>query len=472
MRSRTLAAFAATLAVMGTAFTSPLTQAASACVPEEVGAAAGAPLTSANVDYVCTIPLDAPGNAGHIQTVDGETRLYVSSRKGISIYDVTEPAQAELLGHLPFQHWQNEDASVATDGSRMLIAADGGLPMPDVVATGLWVFDTSDPADIQLVGVHTDAPHTATCADEACDYIYASNGNIYDATAAIEPISLADGLAAANGGDPIAIEREGAFNLDRDGNRVGVHASQRDASGLVTTDSNPRLILDPREDPLNPVLITQFTRDQTRDPRLQHGNLRPAADDYEPRPDDYEPGSLDDDPMLPGEILVGSSETNLNSNCTDSGSVSTFDLRGFDQGITPTQIDVLHPLNAAPTDPTSPDPIANTAGCSAHWFDLDGELMAASWYDHGTRFLHIDLQTGAIEQLGWFQPRTGLATATFWGSDGYAFTVDNTRGIDVTRFHADAPVPSRSELDASWVGARALTVVAEQLRIYCQLGAS
>lgn len=467
-----LTVFVATLAMIGgLGFAAPsASELASACIPEEVGGVAGAPLTSTNVSYVCTIPLDAPGNAGHIQTVDGETRLYVSSRKGISIYDVTEPAHAELLGHLPFQHWQNEDASVADDGSRMIVAADGGFPFPDVVATGLWVFDTSDPASIELIGVHPDAPHTATCADPACHYLYASNGNIYDASNLDQAIPLADGLRAAQNGQAIGMEKKGIFARDAAGKRISLHASQRDASGLVITDSTPRLILDPREDPLNPVLVNQFGPGND-DPRLQHSNLRPDAGDYTPREDGYVPGSLGDDPMRPGEILVASSESNLNARCTNSGSISTFDLRGFDQGLTPTQLDVLHPVNAAATDPTSPDPQANVAGCSAHWFDMDGEIMAASWYDHGTRFLRIDLATGAIEQLGWFQPRNGLATATFWGSDGYAFTVDNTRGIDVTRFHAEGDVPTEAEFDASWLGVRATAPLAEQLRLYCQLGA-
>lgn len=441
------------------------------CVSAEPEGVGGAPVTSDNVSLVCTIPLDAPGNAGHIQTVDGRTSLYVSSRKGISIYDVTDPAATELLGHLPFPHWQNEDASVADDGSRMIVAVDGGLPLPDVVATGLWVFDTSDPSDIQLVGVHPDAPHTASCAEPTCAYLYASNGRIYDASGATTPIPLAEGIAAARHGEAIGIEHVGEFARDSSGEPVrSLHAVHRDASGLITTDSRPRLILDPREDPTRPQVIAEFLPDDARDPRLQHGNQRPAALDYEPRPAGYTPGSLDEDPMRPGELLVTTSESNVNPNCTNSGSIATWDLRGFDQGVTPRQIEVLHPVNGGV--PTSPDPMANAAGCSAHWFDLVDELMVASWYDHGTRFLRIHTETGAIEQLGWFQPRNGLATASFWGADGYAFTVDNTRGIDVLRFDADAPIPERAEFDESWLGfASPLAPVADRYRVWCQLGA-
>jgi len=443
---------------------------ASACVTGAVGGVAGSPLTSSNVDYVCTIPLDAPGNAGHIQTVDGQTRLYVSSRTGLSIYDVTDPAAAELLGHLPFQHWQNEDTSVADDGSRLLVAADGGFPLPDVVATGLYVFDTSDPTDIQLVGVHPDAPHTVTCAEATCTWLYASNGKIYDASGATASMTIVEGIAAARQGTAIGIEEVGTFALTAAGEPVSsLHASHRDASGLVITDSRPRLVLDPRDDPAHPVVVAEFLPDDSRDPRLQHGNQRPDADLHESRGNGYVPADLAEDPMRPGELLVTTSESNINPDCTNSGSIATWDLRGFDEGVTPTQLEVFHPVNGLPP---SPDPVVNGAGCSAHWFDMAGELMAASWYDHGTRFMHIDTATGAIEQLGWFQPRSGLATATFWGSDGYAFTVDNTRGIDVVRFNQAAPVPTVDAFNASWLGARATTTVANILRYACRLGAA
>ncbi|MFP5310608.1 MAG: hypothetical protein ACLGIR_13640 [Actinomycetes bacterium] len=439
------------------------------CLPDDVAATAGAPLTSDNVEYVCTIPLEAPGNAGNVTTVDGRTRLYVSSRTGIGIYDVTDPTAITLEGRLPFQHWQNEDTSVSTDGTRLVVAADGGPPFPDQVSRGLFVFDVSDPADITLVGVHPDAPHTASCADDGCTVLYASNGSIYDASGATAPIALQDGIVAARTGQARGIVKKGTFTAKLGGGTVAsLHAVQRDASGLITTDSNPRLILDPREDPLAPTIVAQFSPDP-RDPRLQHGNLRPDADAYTPRDPQAPVGPLADDPLRTGELLVTSSESNFNPNCNNAGSVATWDLRGFDQGRTPKLLEVFRPVNGLPP---SENPVANGPGCSAHWFDYEDGLLASAFYDHGTRFLDIDPETGRIAQVGWFQPRGGIATATFWGADGYAFTVDNARGIDVVRLDTEAPTPSADAFLASWLRpATAERAVATELQRWCVLGA-
>jgi hypothetical protein len=80
----------------------------------------------------------------------------------------------------------------------------------------------------------------------------------------------------------------------------------------------------------------------------------------------------------------------------------------------------------------------------AHWFDTHptyahGGLLAMGWYEHGTRFLNVDHDTGKISEKGWFLPLGGSTSAAYWITDEIVYAVDYQRGIDILRF-TDAPV--------------------------------
>lgn len=117
------------------------------------------------------------------------------------------------------------------------------------------------------------------------------------------------------------------------------------------------------------------------------------------------------------------------------------------------------------------DPAANALGCSGHWFTERAGLVAAGWYEHGTRFIDVDQQTGAITEVGYFQPVYGSASAAHWVTDDIVYVVDYARGIDILRFDRAAAAASDAELAASWalpvnpVAAR----LAERERLYCSL---
>ena len=71
---------------------------------------------SGNVTYVGTIPLDSPGVGGRMLKVGDQMRFYVTGLKGLTIYDVTNPALPSVLGVFPYYHAQNEDVDVSDDG--------------------------------------------------------------------------------------------------------------------------------------------------------------------------------------------------------------------------------------------------------------------------------------------------------------------------------------------------------------------
>jgi hypothetical protein len=404
---------------------------------------------SDNVTYVGTIPLDSPGVGGRMVKVGNQMRFYVTGVKGLTIYDVTDPSLPKPLGFFPYYHAQNEDVDVSDDGKRVVIGADGallvGLPGAKV---GIHIIDTTDPANPVLLGSIADSNHTATCADPKCEWIYGSNGVIYDAR------------------NPASIQRLARWKPTTG----SAHALNRDESGLMVSDSNPRYVLDPRVDPANPIVLTEGSRKSSKDDSLQHNNVRPNALDWVPR--DPEDPNFGDPNLRPGELLIGNSESNLNSNCGSlPGGLSTWSMTNFDKGQPMQQ---LHSFLPKVGDYSDGSPPGNALGCSGHWFTYRNGIVAAAWYEHGLRFFKINEQTGAISQVGFFNPVATEAGAAHWVADAagneYVYTVDYARGIDIVKFCRTCPVPTAAESKASWaISAGRVGALSGLERFACQL---
>ena len=119
-------------------------------------------------------------------------------------------------------------------------------------------------------------------------------------------------------------------------------------------------------------------------------------------------------------------------------------------------------------------------GCSGHWFtqkdSTDGKiLVAAAWYEHGTRFLSVDPRTGAITQVGYFQPQRGSTSQAYWipGTD-VAWSIDYHSGIDILRFNQSPALrPTAAAIESNWLSKlHALDPFSEALRRLCRAGAS
>ncbi|MGH2734451.1 MAG: hypothetical protein ACRDKZ_02635, partial [Actinomycetota bacterium] len=83
-------------------------------------------------------------------------------------------------------------------------------------------------------------------------------------------------------------------------------------------------------------------------------------------------------------------------------------------------------------------PVANGLGCSPHWFEehpsfRDGGILAAGFYDHGTRFLLVSPE-GKIREVGLFLPWRGSTSAVYWLTDRIVYSIDYERGIDILRY--------------------------------------
>ena len=149
-------------------------------------------------------------------------------------------------------------------------------------------------------------------------------------------------------------------------------------------------------------------------------------------------------------------------------------MAGFDRGVPMKQVDVLRPVSG---DYTDGDPAVTALGCSGHWFTektgKDGKvLVAAAWYEHGTRFLSVDPKTGKISQVGYYQPLRGSTSLAYWmpGTD-YVWAVDYHSGIDILKLDQSGKKPTTAQVDASWL-AKAGTVDAfsDLMRSTCRAG--
>jgi hypothetical protein len=404
-----------------------------------IGASDGAPslveymrpegIMSDNVLYLGTIP-ETPGIGGRVVKVGSQTRFYTTGAQGLSIYDVTIPIAPVLLGKLPLPHFQNEDVDVSDDGRRVIISTDTVSVAPSTqspASNGIRIIDTSNPALPMSVGFIGNSNHTTTCADAKCEWLYGSGGGVFDAR------------------NPSAIVRTGSLP-------TGGHAFNRDASGLLVSDSNPRMVLDPRTDPANPTVLATGSSKLNPDGYLQHNNVRPRADQWVPR-QPTPPGEppAPEFPLRPGELLIGNSESNVNPLCSGAGGLSTWTMVDFDKGARLEQIEAFRPRNGTWANG---DPAVNALGCSGHWFTVKDNLVAASWYEHGVKFFDVSPTTGHITQVGFYQPMVTEAGAAhfigeFNGLD-IVYNVDYARGIDILAYDPSLPAPSDRELYESW----------------------
>jgi hypothetical protein len=402
-----------------------------------VGAAPipGASATSDNVTHVGYLPEVGPSVSGRVvEVAPDDKRFYVASiGRGLSIYDVNDPADPQLLGALPIGGFQNEDLAVSADGDIAVLAYD---------TTGANFFiDTSDPTNPVLGTVLRPGDHTMECVVEDCEFAYGSSGRIFDLSD-IRNVRVV-------GNWRTELTSQGLTS------NQSAHAVHRDpATGYILADVNPRVIMDISENPLKPVALSAFGIPSGL--RYQHNSLLPLADQYEPR----EAGD-DDDALRAGELMMITGETNFTGQCgTTNGPFATVDVRGWQEAdgerMDERVLDVYRPpANSTYTDG---NPAVNALGCSAHWFNWTADLanegdymVALGAFEHGGRFLNVDSSTGDITEVGWFQPFNGSASGAYWVDEEHVYVVDYVRGIDILKFDFEAERPSDDEVALSWL---------------------
>jgi hypothetical protein len=310
--------------------------------------------------------------------------LYVAGIRSFSIYDVSDPLAPAFQSVTPTgPQFPNED--IDTNGRILLVSNEQ-------LGRTLQVWDVEDKSSPALLATLEDlGDHTFSCILR-CTYAYGSRGSIVD---------------LRNPSEPRLVNSWGAIppNDGFDVTEVG--------PGRILTATRAIRLLDASSDPVRPELVATGL---TPDDRLIHSLRWPN-------------GGRD-------RFFLVQGETPFSQRCDpDSGAFMTWDTRGYKTSHRFDLIDEFRVTNGTFADGNPP---ANAAGCTTMWFQehpqfRDGGLVAAAFFDHGTRFLEVD-RKGRITEEGYFLPLGGETIASYWITDEIVYAIDLTRGIDILRY--------------------------------------
>ena len=338
--------------------------------------------SSDNVEYVNTVLLGAPATSSTLH--DGF--LYVSTSRGLLIYDAADAEAPVLVGELPVAHHPLlPQENLITNGKIVLWQ----IGQSTMVRPGLQVVDVrdkSEPTIIAQLPIYTSA---WTCVLR-CSYAYASSGTILD---------LRDEMNPAEVGDWQTTEAH-----------RGAHAITEVSPGVVLAGSTPPTLLDARKDPAQPRVLAGAWGDEQMSVHGVHW-----------------PGGMQGDSVL----MAGATD----GLCTTSRTTSfaTYDGKRFKgSGILKLRDRLIMEVG-----PPNEGGGTITTDCP-HWFELHpryrkGGHVAVPWYERGTRFVEIT-PGGDVRDAGYFIPVGGSAWSTHWASDRVVYSIDLTRGIDILRF--------------------------------------
>ena len=360
---------------------------ASAAVPP-----LGDAVMSSNVEYLGSIKQDVGLTTG--AKVVGD-RMFVTSGKNISIYDISDPAAPKPLGAMKANvAWENEE--VPTNGKVLAVASDFysvGVPecVAAMAATGcVQFFDVRDPANIKQVGTIPVANHTAECVLD-CQYFYGKEGTIIDAR------GILDGTppkVIGNWIDELALQ-----GVDEQ----SCHHIREIRPGVLLTACQPFAAISVNAEdggsPAHPkVLYTGEAAKFVHSARWP----REGADKF---------------------VLTGGEE-NFTGRCELNN--SEFSVYSADKALAGESTRFEGPLAQVPPAGNGVyadgKPVAGALGCSVHWFQehasfRDGGLVAISEYEDGVRFLQIG-SNGRITEQGYFLSLGSSSSSPIVGRQG------------------------------------------------------
>jgi hypothetical protein len=371
---------------------------------------------SPNVEYLGSIQQDVGLTTG--AKVIGD-RMFVTSGKNISIYDISNPATPQPLGAMTANiAWENEE--VPTNGKVLVVASDfysvGDADCVAALAVDGCVqfFDVRDPANVKKVGTIPIANHTAECVLD-CQYVYGRAGTIIDARGVLD-------------GTPPKVVGNWIDELRAQGvDSQSCHHIREIRPGVLLTACQPFAAISVNTEdggsPEHPkVLYTGEAAKFVHSARWP----REGADKF---------------------VLIGGEE-NFTGRCERNNSeFSTYDasavLAGESTSFTGPVAQVPPAGNGVYADGK---PVAGALGCSVHWFHEhptfhDGGLVAISEYEDGVRFLQIG-SDGSITEQGYFLSLGSSSSSPKWaGKDDVLYSIDYARGIDILRWKGEHYVP-------------------------------
>jgi hypothetical protein len=451
---------------------------------------------SKNVELLDTLP--EAKNATAINFLEYDRRgpdldvMLVTGRFGLKTYSLADPEAPKLLDELTAEElrlrgdppvdftpdsaprstfWQNEDMDVDRERKLALLSRDprayGGTTIDDpgtpnannaTNIAGVYVVDVKDPKRIKLLSFQQlPTGHTTTCIND-CKWLWSGGPAATRRQQATgwtfgRPIIATD---LSNPRNPKGYPLHPVDLFRRDGQTAYSHDVQVDDMGIawVSGDGGTRGYWTEgrhfdhfngvwrRATPLDPVpyggggLPASVTGDTTGG--FEHNAWRPVgrtAPQGDPR---YRDGRL----LLATEEDFGPAA----EQCRNRGQFTIASLDGSFEGqawrsipseqFRLTTVGTWNPWQKEGSrNPAGPfHPLANF--CSAHYFDVDGSTVTYAWYGEGTRFLDISDPANPT-QFAYWRPDDGIVWASYL-YEGYVYTADRTRGVDVLRLTGSA----------------------------------
>jgi LVIVD repeat len=350
-------------------------------------------VTSDNVEHIAFIPFEI-GTATGAKVVGHY--LYVTSWKNFSIYDISKPTEPEQLSTTPFG-FKFENENVSTNGKIMLFAEQAPVD-------SLHVWDVEDKTNpVEIAVLSGGGTHTATCI-LGCKYSYGS----YDL---VGPQGASTGGNVVDLRNPSKPRELGYWNTKLRAEKI--HDVTEVKPGLILTASMPLLYLDARKNKLKPKLLAYGMNFEKREHSVvwpRHGK---------------------------DKFILSTFETNATPRC--EAGVGAFTVWSTTDWRRTKRFRVRDEWTIENGTWVDGRPgVSGPLGCSPHWFEEhpsfhNGGIVAAGFYDHGTRFLRVS-DAGKVSEAGYFLPWRGSTSAAYWVTDRLVYSVDYERGIDILRY--------------------------------------
>jgi hypothetical protein len=376
-------------------------------------------VSSDNVEYLGSIKQDIGLTTG--AKVVGD-RLFVTSGKNITIYDISKPETPQTLGSMHVNiAWENEE--VPTNGKVLAVASDFYSLVPECVTQGavtgcIQFFDVRDPANIKQVGTVPIANHTVECALN-CKYFYGKEGTIVDARGIL------------NGAPPRVIGNWVEALSQQGVDERNCHHIRELRPGILMTACQPFAVISilPKHggSPEEPKVL--YTGEAAK---FVHSARWPRSGN-----DKF--------------VLIGGEE-NFTGRCERNN--SEFSVYGASDVLSGRSKQFSGPIDQVPPAGNGVyadgKPVAGALGCSVHWFQehksfRNGGLVAISEYEDGVRFLQVG-KDGKITEQGYFLSLGSSSSSPKWaGKDDVLYSIDYQRGIDILRWKGKHYVPGESD---------------------------
>jgi len=375
--------------------------------------------------------------------------MYLSTLKGLQVYNVKDPRNPELVSALPLPHFQNEAMSLGERrngdafvliASTLVAAATSGEVDPGR-ARFVVVVEVTDPASPKVVGT-LETPtrtHTTSCATKSCKFAF-SDGRSQGEMSIIDLRNFRKPKVA--GTYKSVVPRGHDQDLDDKGilwHVGGEGAVEHD----ISTPTKPVPLNSTNEEGVE-------NDDRDKSPYnnfILHNSFRPNAKMFK---------SFSQPKLSNGNVLLATEgDTGAGACGPELGSFQTWKIPHLSATRYRNQNPGLEAGGGSisPIDMWYPEDAAVGANCSAHYFGYhDAGFVAQGWYEYATRILDVR-NPKDIKQVGFFFTPASETWAAYWaparnrlgavnGKDtNIVYTTDVGRGVDV--FEVKLPTKSK-----------------------------